>query len=312
MKILFMGTPDFALFSLDALCKAGEEIIGVVTQPDKPKGRGYTLTPPPVKVYATERGIPVFQPTTLKDGAFAEELERLAPDMIVVVAYGKILPKYVLDYPKYGCINIHGSLLPKFRGAAPMQRAIMEGETVSGVTSMYMAEGIDTGDMLLKEEVAIAEDDNFETVHDKLGAAGARVLLRTVDAAKKGELHPEKQDDSLATHAAKIEKAECRIDFSTDVKELHDRIRGLSPFPLAFTTLPSGKLLKILKARYEKGDPVEEYGKVVRADKNGIAVAAHGGLIVFETMVPEGKKAQSAADMLNGRQIAVGDRLGEQ
>ncbi|MBQ9132920.1 MAG: methionyl-tRNA formyltransferase [Clostridia bacterium] len=311
MKILFMGTPDFALFSLDALYKAGEEIVGVVTKPDTPKGRGYTLTPPPVKVYAVERNLPVFQPTTLKDGAFAEELERLAPDMIVVVAYGKILPKYVLDYPKYGCINIHGSLLPKYRGAAPMQRAIMEGESVSGVTSMYMAEGIDTGDMLLKEEVAITEDDNFETVHDKLGAAGARVLLRTVDAAKKGELHPQPQDDSLATHAEKIEKAECRMDFSTDVKVLHDRIRGLSPFPLAFTTLPSGKLLKILKARYEKDDTVEEYGKVIRADKNGIAVAARGGRIVFETMVPEGKKAQSAADMLNGRQIAVGDILGE-
>ncbi|MBQ5390638.1 MAG: methionyl-tRNA formyltransferase, partial [Clostridia bacterium] len=278
---------------------------------DKPKGRGYTLTPPPVKVYATERSIPVFQPTTLKDGAFADELERLAPDMIVVVAYGKLLPKYVLDYPKYGCINIHGSLLPKYRGAAPMQRAIMEGESVSGVTSMYMAEGIDTGDMLLKEEVAITEDDNFETVHDKLGEAGARVLLRTVEAAKKGELRPEPQDDSLATHAAKIDKAECRIDFSTDAKVLHDRIRGLSPFPLAFTTLPSGKLLKILKARYEKCDAVEEYGKVIRADKSGIAVAACGGLIVFETMVPEGKKAQSAADMLNGRQIAVDDILGD-
>lgn len=311
MKILFMGTPDFALFSLDALCKAGEEIVGVVTQPDKPKGRGYTLTPPPVKVYATERGIPVFQPTTLKDGAFAEELERLAPEMIVVVAYGKILPKYVLDYPQYGCINIHGSLLPKYRGAAPMQRAIMEGETVSGVTSMYMAEGLDTGDMLLKEEVAITEDDNFETVHDKLGEAGARVLLRTVDAAKKGELHPEPQDDALATHAAKIDKAECRMDFSTDVKVLHDRIRGLSPFPLAFTTLTNGKLLKIVKARYEKCACEEEYGKVVRADKSGIAVSAAGGLIVFETMVPEGKKAQSAADMLNGRQVAVGDILGK-
>lgn len=312
MKILFMGTPDFALFSLDALYTAGEEIVGVVTQPDKPKGRGYTLTPPPVKVYATERNIPVFQPTTLKDGAFAEELDRLAPDMIVVVAYGKILPKYVLEYPKYGCINIHGSILPKYRGAAPMQRAIMEGATVSGVTSMYMAEGLDTGDMLLKEEVAITEEDNFETVHDKLGAAGARVLLRTVEAAKKGELKPEKQDDSLATYAAKIEKAECRIDFSTDVKVLHDRIRGLSPFPLAFTTLANGKMLKIVKARYETGNSEAEYGKVVRADKNGIAVIARGGYIVFETMVPEGKKAQSAADMLNGRQIAVGDILGVQ
>lgn len=310
MRILFMGTPDYALFSLKALYDAGEEIIGVVTQPDKPKGRGYTLTPPPVKVYATEKNIPVYQPTTLKDGAFAEELSALNPEMIVVVAYGKILPKYVLDYPKYGCINIHGSLLPKYRGAAPMQRAIMEGETVSGVTSMYMAEGLDTGDMLLKEEVAIAEEDNFETVHDKLGEAGARVLLRTVEAAKKGELHPEKQDDSLATYAAKIDKAECRIDFSTDVKTLHDRIRGLSPFPLAFTTLPSGKMFKIVRTKYEKCAHEEEYGKVLRADKNGIAVAACGGVLVIEVATPEGKKAQSAADLVNGRQIAVGDILG--
>jgi len=311
MKILFMGTPDYALFSLKALFEAGEEIIGVVTQPDKPKGRGYTLTPPPVKVYATEKNIPVYQPTTLKDGAFAEELSALDPDMIVVVAYGKILPKYVLDYPKYGCINIHGSLLPKYRGAAPMQRAIMEGETVSGVTSMYMAEGLDTGDMLLKEEVAIGEDDNFETVHDKLGEAGARVLLRTVEAAKKGDLHPEKQDDSLATYAAKIDKAECRIDFSADVKTLHDRIRGLSPFPLAFTTLPSGKMLKILRTKYEKCTHAEEYGKVLRADKNGIAVAACGGILVIEVATPEGKKAQSAADLVNGRQISAGDVLGK-
>lgn len=311
MRILFMGTPDYALFSLKALYEAGEEIIGVVTQPDKPKGRGYTLTPPPVKVYALEKNIPVYQPATLKDGAFAEELAALAPEMIVVVAFGKILPKYVLDYPKYGCINIHGSLLPKYRGAAPMQRAIMEGETVSGVTSMYMAEGLDTGDMLLKEEVAITEEDNFESVHDKLGEAGARVLLRTVEAAKRGELHPEQQDDSLATYAAKIDKAECRIDFSADVKVLHDRIRGLSPFPLAFTTLPRGKMLKILRTKYERQAHAEEYGKVLRADKNGIAVAACGGILVIEVATPEGKKAQSAADLVNGRQISVGDVLGK-
>lgn len=306
-----MGTPDFALFSLDALVKSGEEVVGVVTQPDKPKGRGYTLTPPPVKVYATEHGIEVFQPTTLKDGAFLETLEKLAPEMIVVVAYGKILPKYVLDFPRYGCINIHGSLLPKYRGAAPMQRAIMEGESVSGVTSMYMAEGLDTGDMLIKEEVAIADDDNFETVHDKLGEAGARVLLLTVAAAKNGTLQPQKQDDSLSTYAAKIEKEECRINFSTDAKTLHNRIRGLSPFPLAFTTLANGKLLKIVRAHFEEAHGCEEYGKVVRADKNGIAVAANGGLVVIEVATPEGKKAQSAADLVNGRQLAVGDILGK-
>lgn len=310
MRILFMGTPDFALFSLDALVKNGEEVVGVVTQPDKPKGRGYTLTPPPVKVYAMEHGIDVYQPTTLKDGAFAETLEKLAPEMIVVVAYGKILPKYVLDYPKYGCINIHGSLLPKYRGAAPMQRAIMDGEKVSGVTSMYMAEGLDTGDMLIKEEVEIKEDDNFETVHDKLGKAGARVLIKTVETAKRGELNPEKQDDSLSTYAAKIEKAECEIDFSTDAHTIHNRIRGLSPFPLAFTRLPSGKLLKIVRAHFESAADSGEYGKVVRADKNGIAVTAGNGLVVIEVATPEGKKAQSAADLVNGRQLSVGDILG--
>ncbi|MBQ4556678.1 MAG: methionyl-tRNA formyltransferase [Clostridia bacterium] len=311
MRILFMGTPDFALFSLDALVKSGEDVVGVVTQPDKPKGRGLTLTPPPVKAYAIEHGIEVYQPTTLKDGAFLETLQALDPEMIVVVAYGKILPKYVLDYPKYGCINIHGSLLPKYRGAAPMQRAIMDGEKVSGVTSMYMAEGLDTGDMLIKEEVEISEDDNFETVHDKLGEAGARVILLTVEAAKSGTLKPEKQDDSLSTYAAKIEKAECLVDFSMDAHTIHNHIRGLSPFPLAFTYLPNGKMLKIVRAHFESAKDTGEYGKVIRADKNGIAVAAKDGLVVIEVATPEGKKAQSAGDLVNGRQISVGDLLGK-
>ena len=304
-----MGTPDFALFSLRALVESGEEVVGVVTQPDKPKGRGYTLTPPPVKVYALEKGIEVFQPTTLKDGAFLETLRALAPEMIVVVAYGKILPLYVLDYPKYGCINIHGSLLPKYRGAAPMQRAIMEGEKITGVTSMYMAEGLDTGDMLIKAEMEIADEDNFETVHDKLGALGATVLLETVKAAKEGTLAPEKQDDSLSNYAAKIEKAECLVDFSLDAKTLHNRIRGLSPFPLAFTHLPNGKMLKIVKTHVEDGKG--ECGKVVRADKGGILVGTGDGLLAIDIATPEGKKAQSASDLVNGRQISAGDILGK-
>lgn len=310
MKILFMGTPDFALFSLRALVDAGENVAAVVTQTDKPKGRGMTLSPPPVKVYATERGIPVYQPKTLKDGAFETELRAIDPDIIIVVAYGKILPKYVLDYPKYGCINIHGSLLPKYRGAAPMQRAIMEGETVTGVTSMYMAEGLDTGDMLLTEEVAIAPDDNFEAVHDKLGAAGARVLLRTVDAAKRGDLHPIKQNDADSTYAAKIEKAECLVDWTWDAVRLHDKIRGLSPFPLAYTTLPGGKLLKIVRAHPESESVSAPAGTVIAADKSGIRVACGSGVLVIDAATPEGKKAQSAADLVNGRQIAVGAKLG--
>ena len=309
MKILFMGTPDFALFSLRALVDAGENVAAVVTQTDKPKGRGMTLTPPPVKVYATGHGIPVYQPKTLKDGAFETELRAIDPDIIIVVAYGKILPKYVLDYPKYGCINIHGSLLPKYRGAAPMQRAIMAGETVTGVTSMYMAEGLDTGDMLLTEEVAIAPDDNFEDVHDKLGAAGARVLLRTVDAAKRGDLHPIKQNDADSTYAAKIEKSECLVDWTWDAVRLHDKIRGLSPFPLAYTTLPGGKLLKIVRAHPESESVSAPAGTVIAADKSGIKVACGRGVLVIETATPEGKKAQSAADLVNGRQIATGAKL---
>ena len=310
MKILFMGTPDFALFSLRALVDAGENVAAVVTQTDKPKGRGMTLTPPPVKVYAAGHGIPVYQPKTLKDGAFEAELREIDPDIIIVVAYGKILPKYILDYPKFGCINIHGSLLPKYRGAAPMQRAVMAGETVTGVTSMYMAEGMDTGDMLLTETVAVAPDDNFEDVHDKLGEAGARVLLRTLDAAKRGELHPIPQNDADATYAAKIEKAECLVDWTWDAARLHDKIRGLSPFPLAYTTLPGGKLLKIVRAHPEEADASAPAGTVIAADKSGIRVACGRGVLVIETATPEGKKAQSAADLVNGRQIAAGDKLG--
>ena len=189
MKILFMGTPDFALFTLKALVEeSGHEICGVVTQPDKPKGRGYALLPPPVKVYAEERGIAVYQPATLRDEAFASLLSELSPDLIVVVAFGKILPQSVLDFPKYGCINVHGSLLPEYRGAAPMQRAVIDGKTVTGITTMYMADGIDTGDMLLKYELPIGENDNFEDIHDRLAECGADLLIKTVEGLEKGEI----------------------------------------------------------------------------------------------------------------------------
>ena len=204
MRILYMGTPDFAIPTLKALFESGEEIVGVITQTDKPKGRGYTLTPPPVKVYALEKGLEVYQPATCKDDAFAELLKKLDPELIVVVAYGKILPKNVLDYPKHGCINVHGSLLPKYRGAAPMQRAIIEGEKITGVTIQQMDVGIDTGDMLYKSEVEITEDDNFESIHDKLSLCGADALIETVKLIKEGKAVREKQDDSLATYAAKI------------------------------------------------------------------------------------------------------------
>ncbi len=310
MRIVFMGTPDFALFSLRALCEAGEDVVGVVTQPDKPRGRGYVLTPPPVKVYAEERGIPVYQPTTLKNGAFDETLSALHPELIIVVAYGKILPRSVLDFPVHGCINVHGSLLPAYRGAAPMQRAIMEGQSITGITTMYMAEGMDTGDMLLRAEVAIEEDDNFETIHDKLGACGAQILLDTIAALKDGTLRAEPQDDALATYAAKIEKEDCLIDFSAPAKAVHDRIRGLSPIPLAFTHTPDGKLLKVPAARM--GDRTETRlaapGTVLSLG-DGIEVACGTGSIRLLTVTPEGKKSMSAKDFINGRKLAVGDVL---
>ena len=309
MKILFMGTPDFALFSLKALVEAGENVIGVVTQPDKPKGRGYTLTSPPVKVYAEEQGLPVYQPGTLRDEAFAALLDQLAPDLIVVVAFGKILPESVLKYPKYGCINVHGSLLPEYRGAAPMQRAIMDGKAVTGITTMYMDVGLDTGDMLLKSEVTIEENDNFENIHDKLAECGAKTLLDTLAAIRNGTLTREKQDDSLATYAAKIEKSDCLIDFSRSAEEVHNQIRGLSPIPLSFTHTPDGKLLKVTRAIIADRDGENaDFGKVVALD-DGITVTCGRGKITLLAVLPEGKGRMSAADFIRGRKIAIGDML---
>ena len=312
MRIVFMGTPEFALYSLKALVEAGEEVVGVVTQPDKPRGRGYVLTPPPVKVYATERGIPVYQPETLRNGAFDETLGMLDPELIVVVAYGKLLPKSVLEYPKHGCVNVHGSLLPALRGAAPMQRAIMDGHPVTGITTMYMAEGLDTGDMLLKDELVIEEDDNFETIHDKLAACGAGTLLRTVEALKAGTLTAEPQDSSKATYAAKIEKADCLIDFSADAHTVHNRIRGLSPIPLAFTRTPDGKLLKVPGARRGQSPDAGSLAApgTILSLGEGIEVACGAGSVILTVVTPEGKGRMPAADYIRGRKVNVGDRLG--
>ena len=311
MRILFMGTPDFALFSLRALVESGEEIVGVITQPDKPKGRGYALLPPPVKVYATEKNLPVYQPATLKGEEFAALLATLNPELIVVVAFGKILPRNVLDYPKYGCINVHGSLLPAYRGAAPMQRAIIDGCTVTGVTTMYMADGIDTGDMLLRAECPITDEDNFETIHDRLGALGAQTLLDTIEKVKDGTLVATPQDDALATHAAKIEKADCILNFSDTVRALHCRIRGLSPIPVALTHTPDGKLLKILSATPgAQPRPAEaKDGEIISLDGGVITVACGDGTLALTRVIPEGKRPMDAADFIRGRNVAPGDVL---
>lgn len=312
MRILFMGTPDFALFSLKALVESGEDVIGVVTQPDKPRGRGYALMPPPIKVYALEQNLPVYQPATLKGEEFEALLTELAPELIVVVAYGKILPKNVLDYPKYGCINVHGSLLPAYRGAAPMQRAIIDGCATTGITTMYMDVGLDTGDMLFKDEVEIGENDNFEDMHDRLGAVGASTLLRTIAALKDGTLVAQKQDASLATYAAKIEKEDCVLDFARPAKELHNQIRGLSPIPLSFTHTPDGKLLKVLASRVSRVTcPADAIvGTVISLDNGVITVACGNGTALdLLRVLPEGKGRMDAGDFIRGRKIFVGDLL---
>ena len=310
-----MGTPDFAVPSLKLLCDT-YDVVGVVTQPDKPKGRHMTLTPPPVKVEALARGIEVYQPTTLKDNAFAQELKTLSPDVIVVVAYGKILPKYVLDFPHLGCINLHGSLLPEFRGAAPMQRAIMQGKDVVGVTTMYMAEGLDTGDMLEFASIPLTDDDNFETVHDKLASIGSELLISTLSKLDQNTITPIPQDDSLATYAAKIENADCVIDFSNDYRAVFNQIRGLSPFPLAFCH-HNGKMLKIIDARpiseeelkVNNCDLTLPFGTVLSLNQGTILVRAQNGALAISAVLPEGKSRMKARDFINGRKISEGDLL---
>lgn len=322
MKILFMGTPDFAVKPFLALCEAFE-VVGAVTQPDKPKGRHMTLTPPAVKTAALEKGIPVFQPTSLKDNSLLPLLQELSPDLVAVVAYGKILPPYLLQFPRLGCVNLHGSLLPKYRGAAPMQRAIMEGEEKTGVTTMYMAEGLDTGDMLEKAEISITEEDNFESVHDKLSALGASLLVSTIRKLEAKEIFPEEQDDRLATYAAKIENKDCVIDFQKNAHTIFNQVRGLSPYPLAVCRLRD-KTLKIIDCRVlppERQSTLfssEEdrlsarkapAGTVLSLADGVIIVKCGEGMLAIRALLPEGKSRMKAADFINGRKIAPGDLL---
>ena len=309
MKILFMGTPDFARESLKALYESGDLIVAAVTQPDKPKGRGYKLCPCAVKIYAEEKKIPVYQPDTLKGEEFSSLLKSLSPDLIVVVSYGKLLPENVLEFPKYGCINVHGSLLPKYRGAAPIQRAIINGESMTGITTMYMEKGLDTGDMLQKTEVEISDNDNFETLHDKLALCGAQTLLSTIKSLKAGTLSPSKQNDNEATYAAKIEKNDCLIDFSKTAREIFNLVRGLSPLPLAFTHTPDGKILKVVSCECATSDDTQVNaapGTVISLD-GGICVACEGGSVKILEVIPQGKGRMNAQDFVRGRKIFVGD-----
>ena len=308
MRILFMGTPEFAMHSLKAIYESGEEIVGVVTTPDKPKGRGMVLTPSDVKKYAQEVGLRVYQPTTLKDEAFLPELKELNPELIIVVAYGKILPKYVLDFPKYACINAHASILPKYRGAAPIQRVIIDGEKETGVSIMKMDVGLDTGDVILVEKVAIEENDNFEAIHDKLVLAGSCGLLKAIEQFKNGTAEYTPQGEEF-TYAEKITKADCLIDFNNTLQSVHNQIRGLSPIPLAYTKTPDGKILKVTRAHKSTQDYSGKAGEVVSLN-GGIFVKCSDGVIVLDEVVPEGKGRMEAKAYINGRKINQGDILG--
>lgn len=306
MRVIFMGTPDLAKVVLEALIKSENEVVAVVTQPDKPKGRGYELTPPPVKVCALEHGIEVYQPITLKNGEMQPIIDKYDPDAIIVAAYGQILPPYIIEYGNYGCLNVHGSLLPEYRGAAPIQRAIMDGKTKTGITIMKMDNGLDTGDMLTKAEVDITPDDNFETMHDKLAEVGGKLLVETLKMLEKGEITPEKQDDSLSNYAKKIEKSDCLLDFTADAYSVWCRIRGLSPIPLSFAYL-NGKMVKFISAEYSDKDHNKIPGEVISLDGGKVEIACGKGSILLTRLLPEGKGRMDALGFINGRRVAVGD-----
>ncbi len=308
MKIVYMGTPDFAVFALKALVESEHEVVAVITQPDQPKGRGHHMMPPPVKEYALSQNLSVFQPNSLKTQEFADQLALWNPDLIVVAAYGKILPKNVLDAPKYGCVNIHASILPRYRGAAPIQRALMNGDTTVGVTMMQMAQGLDTGDMLSVLKTDVTEEDNFESVHDRLAMLGAKGLIELLPQIENGTVTPQKQEESQATYAAKIEKADCLVDFCDDAKFIAQKIRALSPLPLAFA-YHNGAILKFTSAYAKEESVAGECGSVVALEKNAFALACQNGTLYITGVVPQGKGKMSAGDFIRGRKIQIGDRL---
>lgn len=307
MKIIFMGTPEFSVPCLEALIKSENEVVGVFTQPDKPKGRGYEMTPPPVKVCAVENNIPVFQPLSMRDGEALEIINSLNADLIIVVAFGKILPKDILESVKYGCINIHASLLPKLRGAAPIQWSIINGESETGVTSMQMDVGLDTGDMLIKKSIPITENMNAGELHDALCVMGAEVLIETINNIDN--LNPEKQNDELSNYAPMLSKELCPIDFSKSAQEVHNKIRGLSPWPVA-TTKINGKNYKIHKSQILSEEFVGKIGEIVDNNNRLVVVCGDGVSLEILEIQAEGKRKTDTASFLCGHKIEKGTIIG--
>ena len=305
MNVVFMGTPDFAVPSLENIAKV-HNVQAVFTQPDKPVGRKMILTPPDVKVCAEKLGIPVYQPVKLKDSDSYEIIKELNPDVIVVVAYGQILPENILNIPRYGCINVHGSLLPKYRGAAPIQWSVLNGDKVTGVTTMYMEKGLDTGDILETKKYEIGINDTAGEVFDTLAEMGGKLILDTLEKAEKGELHPIKQDDSKSSYAKMLDKSMCNIDFAKTNLQVHNQVRGLSPWPVASTKL-NGKVLKIFETRLAdgKGKP----GEILNT--NPLTIACGEGAVVVNTVQLQGKKKMDSKAFFFFYKLEKGTVIGE-
>ena len=312
MRVIFMGTPDFSVGALKALAENGHEIAGVVTQPDKPRGRGKASAMTPVKEAALELGLTVYQPSRVREQSFMDTVRALNPDVIVVSAFGQIIPKALLELPRYGCVNIHASLLPKYRGAAPIQWAVMDGELVSGVTIMQMDEGLDTGDMLAKTEVPLDPDETGGSLFDKLSRAGAELLIRTLPALEQGTLTPEKQPlESPTAYARMIRKEDGRIDWNLEAEAIERRIRGLNPWPSAYTEL-TGKILKIWRAEVLPKESGQAPGTVTEAGKGGFCVQTGKGVLRLLEVQLEGKKRMDAQAFLRGFHAAPGMKLEEE
>ena len=310
MRIVFMGTPDFAVGSLQALCESGKhEILAVVTQPDRPKGRGNKLLQTPVKEYALAQGLTVYQPQKVKTPEFVELLHELQPELIVVAAFGQFLSKEILELPKYGCINVHASLLPKYRGAAPIQYAIIKGEKESGVTIMQMDIGMDTGAMLDKVVVPIEENTTMGELHDALREQGAALLLQIIDKIAAGTAVAEPQDNEQATYATLLDRSMEHIDWSKTAQEVHNLIRGFNPAPSTFTKLPNGKSLKIWGSKMTDKSSAAAAGTVIETGKHSFFVACGEGVLEITEVQPESKKRMPAQVFLNGRGVQEGDLL---
>lgn len=310
MRVIFMGTPDFAAETLSALLDSTHEVVAVFTQPDKPKGRGKELSMTPVKELAVERNIPVYQPVKIREQENIDIIKEINADVIVVAAFGQILPKAILDAPKYGCINVHASLLPKYRGAAPIQWAVINGDEVAGVTTMQMGTGLDTGDMLLKKEVVLDKKETGGSLFDKLSHEGAKLLLETLELADKGMLKPQPQDDSQSTYAKMLNKSLGKLDFSKSAVETERLIRGLNPWPSAYARF-KGKTLKIWDADVIEGAFDGNNGDIIDVNAEYFTVKCESGALKINEVQLEGKKRMNTADFLRGYRMEAGENIAD-